>query len=182
MYDVDVYTHSTLQFMYMYNARLFLLFPSNLIVGNRTGVADYKIGQEANSKQSDVQVSLSTNMETDRQTDRQAGRQAGRQADPTTVTLAVHAHRLIYPSLWSATGEPPISCMFLVPSIHIICVSIACAFLRIRAHIALRVLHFLVHSLLHALFACMHAALLISMLFGTSIPTSFNILVKMRLH
>ena len=70
----------------------------------------------------------------------------------------------------------------LKTAIHIICVSIACAFLRIRAHIALRVLHFLVHSLLHALFACMHAALLISMLFGTSIPTSFNILVKMRLH
>ena len=89
MYDVDVYTHSTLQFMYMYNARLFCCFLATniFIVGNRTGVADYKIGQEANSKQSDVQVSLSTN----RQTDRQAGRQAGRQT------------QLQYPSLCMCT-------------------------------------------------------------------------------
>ena len=62
--------------MYVHiQCKAFLLFPSNqrFIVGNRMGVADYKIGQEANSKQSsliEVQVSLSTNMETDRQTDR----------------------------------------------------------------------------------------------------------------
>ena len=70
-----MYTHTALQCMYMYSARLFVcccLATKVFIVGNRVGVADYKIGQlrkEANNKQSnliDVQVSLST--ETDRQT------------------------------------------------------------------------------------------------------------------
>ena len=81
MYDVDVYTHKTLQCMYMYNARLFLLFPSNqrFIVGNRMGVADYKIGQEANSK-------------TDRQADRRPNYSNSRCACAPIV-------KLIYPSL-----------------------------------------------------------------------------------
>ena len=95
--------------MYMCSARLFVcccLATKVFIVGNRMGVAGYKIGQlikEANNKQSliDVQVSLST--ETDRQTDR-PNYSNSRCACTLRVKYILQCHLTE-----SATGEPLIS-------------------------------------------------------------------------